>query len=290
MLIKELEKRTGAKILNKVVSKNNGVHLDSITIQREERRVSPNIYLESFWNNFQYGEKLDSIVERMMTIDSENQDVGFDRVLNSFMCFDAIKCRISYKLVNYEKNAEILQKVPHREYLDLAIVYQVVIAEKEIGLATILVNNNHVSMWNVTETDLFQVAHANTEKLMPAKLKDMDELMHEMGMICDLSSEELEKMIGGVVPMYVLTNEYRNFGAACILYDGMLEAIYHKLGQSYYILPSSIHECVIVPEIDNDADELKSLVKETNLTQVSDDEYLADSVYKYEFGNELKEM
>ena len=84
--------------------------------------------------------------------------------------------------------------------------------------------------------------------------------------------------------LFVLTNPMRHFGASCLLYPGILEQIACQLGENFYLLPSSIHETMIVPEGQSPSLEtLQEMVKEINETQMDVEEVLSDYVYYYNF-------
>jgi len=82
--------------------------------------------------------------------------------------------------------------------------------------------------------------------------------------------------------MFVLTNISRINGAACMLYEDVLSNFANSIDSDLYILPSSIHEVIIVPQVNNlDKTELCQMVKEVNAEGVADDEILSDHVYVY---------
>ena len=82
--------------------------------------------------------------------------------------------------------------------------------------------------------------------------------------------------------MYVLTNESKLNGAACILYENVLYDFAQKLGADLYILPSSVHEVILLPKLSMfEKDELVNMVKEVNTEGVAADEVLSDHVYEY---------
>ena len=115
----------------------------------------------------------------------------------------------------------------------------------------------------------------NTEKLLPKRLVSMEDMIYE------LSEGKQEPEYAGV-PMYVLTNSRKSFGAACLLYDGALGECFRRLEESYYLIPSSVHEVILIPaSAVADSRELCALVQEMNRTQVRGTEVLSDTVYLY---------
>ena len=132
-----------------------------------------------------------------------------------------------------------------------------------------------MELWNVTCGDLYRDARKNVLRLLPAELKSMTEVIREL-------SDGLEDLGEDSIPMYVLTNSRKILGAACILYDGMLKGCALQIEDAFYLLPSSIHEVILVPKsVISDSRELISMVREINETQVRNTEVLSNQIYFY---------
>ena len=151
------------------------------------------------------------------------------------------------------------------------------------GIAAMLVHNAHMKLWDVTVDELLEAAKKNTLQLMGCDFKSIKEV------ICEIMKEEVQgdfdydMCMAGLedsVPMYVLSNRYRVEGAACMLYPKILLDICEILKNSFYIIPSSIHEVLILPS-DNTSEsrEILAMIKEINDTQVSAEEILSYSYY-----------
>ena len=195
--------------------------------------------------------------------------------MDFFTDYDRLKSTVAYKLINAEKNQELLKKIPHLPYLDLAIVFYCLLADTPVGNATVLIHNSHMKLWNIRCADLYRDAKANMGKLLPARLSGMAEVIRELS-----GGREEPENVG--VPMYVLTNTQKSLGAACILYDGVLKSCAARLGEAYYVLPSSVHEVIMVPvSAVGDEQELTAMVRDINRTQVRDTEVLSDNIYLY---------
>lgn len=182
---------------------------------------------------------------------------------------------VAYRLINYEKNRELLQEIPHLPFLDLAVVFYSLLTDTPVGHATVLIRNSHLELWGKNTSWLYEAAKENTEKLLPKRLVSMEDMIYE------LSEGKQEPEYAGV-PMYVLTNSRKSFGAACLLYDGALGECFRRLEESYYLIPSSVHEVILIPaSAVGDSRELCALVQEMNRTQVRSTEVLSDTVYLY---------
>ena len=256
--------------------KNNGRERTGLTISDNSVNVFPTIYLEEFYQQYQSGCSLDEIVESIIHVYHE---VKFEHAwnVNDIKDFPLIKSKITYKLIHAKKNELLLQSVPHVPYMDLAIVFYVLFDVDDTGVATIPINNDLVALWNTNSDELYQIAKVNTPKLLTASLKPMRVVIEE------LLGNECENVVLKEDILFVLTNQLRNFGAACLLYDGILQQIAHELEENYYILPSSIHELIIVPESKSpNRTELLEMVTEINETHVAPEEILSDNVYYYD--------
>lgn len=206
--------------------------------------------------------------------------------MRQYLTFESVKKSIVYKLISTERNGELLEDIPHLDFLDLSIVFQCLASEDEFGMASMLVHNVHLRLWDVSVEELYKEARENTPKLMPHTIKRMAEVLLEIeksenpkGFDCD---EHMEEYVDKV-PMYVLSNEKRVEGAACMLYPNLLRDFSDTIGSSFYIIPSSIHELLVLPAKDTEKkEEIRSMIKEINDTQVSANEILSYSLYYYD--------
>lgn len=267
------------KISLQSVRKNNGVILDGLVIMEQNRNISPTIYLNQFYDEYASGLTFDSAYQKILSTYQKNKpsmniDVQF------FTDFKYAKGSIVYKLINYEKNELLLQEIPHIRFLDLAIVFYCLInMDEQIGNATILIHNIHLQHWDITLDDILQIAHENTPCLLSYKFKNMQDVLQEFA---DGQNLGLLPANDNCFPMYVLSNQSNLFGAVCMLYDNLLKQCSEELKTDFYILPSSIHEIILVPAHNKDSfEELSEMVREINLTQLSAEEILSDHVYFY---------
>lgn len=256
--------------------KNNGRERTGLTISQGETNISPTIYLEEYYQQFKKGNSPEDIVESILDVYHE---VNFEHTwqVHSIKDFAEIQSKIVYKVISADKNEEFLKAVPVIYYLDLAIVFYILFEVNDSGTATIPITNELVSLWNTNARDLYDIAKKNSPSLLPATLKPMRVVIEE------LLGNECESCILDDDIMFVLTNQLRNFGAACILYGDILEQINGQLDENYYILPSSIHEVIIIPESQSPGKEqLLEMVAEINETQVDPEEVLSNQVYYYD--------
>lgn len=269
----------GGNITINHVIKNNGCEMDGLVIMEKGKDIAPTIYLDSFYELYTNGENIKNIIRQIEVIYEQNKNnVIFD--VNILKHFDTIKDKIVYKVVNYRSNEKLLEQVPHKRILDLAVVFYCLLDNEYGRSATALIYNNNLKNWNVTIDDVYKAALKNTPDLLHSKISSMAALFEKCGVNVDGEEVDLKDYVPS--DMYVLTNESKLNGAACILYENVLYDFAQKLGADLYILPSSVHEVILLPKLSMfEKDELVNMVKEVNTEGVAADEVLSDHVYEY---------
>ena len=256
-----------------VVKKNNGVSKAGLSIREDEHDVSPLLYLDDYYIHYQNGELLENIIRNIRADYDKKVQMAAVKI-PSLQEFENIRGRVIYRLVNYEKNKDILEDCPHIRLHDLAVTFRWVAHIDDVGVSTSLITNKQVKEWGVSVNDLVLAARQNTPRLFPAQIIDIEEML--AGMVSFI-------LYPSAIPMYILTNKQELNGASALLYGDILKDFANKKGADMYILPSSIHEVIMVPadRID-DPQKLSSMVHEANTTVVSTGDVLSDSVYYYD--------
>ena len=268
--------------------KNNAKERTGVVIESPGINISPTIYLEEYFEDYLKGKNLEIIVSEILGFyDSIKQEASWD--CERLRSYDGVKQRIVFKLVNTMKNRKFLDTVPHRSFFDLSIVFYVLFEVTEEGTAAMTVSDSHAKQWKVTADILWADAVRNVRRLLPAEFVTMNHVLREMLMEKGENTGH-EKEDGNLLPgnnserdgMYILSNVLRSYGAACIAYPNILEMIGEILQGDYYILPSSVHEVVVVPySAGLDIAELDEMVREINVTQVAEEEVLSNHAYLY---------
>jgi len=270
----------------KEIKKNNGVVLHGMLISSQAKNVVPTIYLEAFLEAYESGTTFAEIIRRLTAIYRE--DTPKDRIdMDFFHSFDGVKDRICYRLIGRKGNEELLEEIPYVEFLDLAVCFYYAYQGEALGEGTILVRNSHQEMWKASTAELMKLAQSNTPRLFPCKCNSLEDILKELaGWEVCAEAEEAPggESFGQGESMWVLSNTRRVQGAVCMLYPGVLEGIAAEGGRGIYILPSSIHEVILLTDLGQDcAGELKRMIVEVNNTQVAPEEVLSDSLYYYDF-------
>ncbi|MCI5700350.1 MAG: DUF5688 family protein [Lachnospiraceae bacterium] len=268
------------------IPKNNGIILDAITVMGNGQNAAPSIYLKDFYLRYRQGSSVRELAEEILEFSRLNHIRG--RIPEKFFLdFSLVRKRICFKLIHYKKNAGLLRSVPHRRVLDLAMVFYYSMEPNVLEHASVLIRNTDVERWHTTGKEIEDLAMENTPRLMEWRFSTLSELLQEF-MDGDKREDEIDPFRIDPdevqsAPMYVLTNREKYFGAACMLYPDLLKQISDKLNDNLYILPSSIHECIIMPASGEYSQKsLSEMVTEINEVQVDETEVLSDNVYYFD--------
>lgn len=268
--------------VNKVV-KNNGVLLRGITIRKQEEKTVPVLYLEDLWEKYQEDGDLDDIINEVLDRHAESLPMDLPGV-EKFCDFGKIRDGICFRLFGRAGNEAFLEDLPYVEFLDMAVCFYYVDEADREGLNKLLtVNNGLMKRWGTDTEELFRLASQNTPRIFPGECRALDQMIMKL-MSLDMGGGE-GKCPGFSFegfPIQVLSNSQRYYGAACILYPGLLERTAEREG-SFYIIPSSIHEVILVEEEGvKSVDKMKEMVCQVNREVLEPEEVLTDSLYYYD--------
>lgn len=265
------------------VLKNNSVRYTSMVIAEEGNRVAPMVSLNRYYDRYKKGESLGGLAVEIM---EEYEDVWSKKEMDIEFIKDweEVKKLVAYKVIHTERNRGLLEQTPHQEILNLSKVYYLSLYEQG---GSMLIQKKHLAMWNINEEEVIHAAEENTPKLFPKNLKSMGSVLEELfGGALD---EEFEDITDGGMKMYVLSNQQNFMGAAVMFYPDVMEQIADLFESDLYILPSSVHEVILLPATEEmNPRELASMVCEINASSVQEEEVLGDKVYLYQ--REQKEI
>lgn len=291
----------GRVYINRVL-KNNGTRLDGLVIMEKDHMMAPTIYIDDYYPKYKKGMSIDKIMDEILSSYYMNRD-SFELNLDFFKSYEKMRHRIAFKIINHKKNKELLKQIPHKKFLDLAIVYYAVLSDNGGRIATALLHNTHLEAWNIDQKTLDEQASFNTPRLLRATIRPIEKVLDDYADKngiksfdtagtdeCDEYFPDLSKEFNHCGCMYVLTNSTGMNGAACLLYEKPLACFGRKIDQDFFVLPSSVHEVILVPKTENiNKEDLSEMVRDINKTDVSADEILSDNVYEYDhLANELK--
>jgi len=261
-------------------TKNNGVRQTGLLLKRRDERIAPNFYLGAQYREWEAGRSSpDEIVFGICRVYEE--ELKKNRKLAEAVDFswESAKEKVFVRLVGRQKNETLLEELPHEEFLDMAVVYHYVIELAKNEKGALVITKEHLQLFDITEEELRETALKNTMEQMCPVITGMNEMM-----------QRLANRIGVSVPfmqtegmMYIMGNKEERYGATSLLFSKELERFSNEIGSGFYILPSSIHEIILVPEDYAESPEAFSdMVHEVNATQLDPTEVLTDSVYYYD--------
>ena len=174
-----------AEIKDTAVNKLQGESYSGISVTPEGSRVGVSINLEDAFLDYQTGSQFTAVMNRLADtlVGTLGEQEQFD--LGILADYSAVKDMLTLEVVGKDQNAEILQSVPHRELEDLAAVYRIALGETENGNATVLITNEILRNYGITQDQLHQDALDAAQRTMKYSIRSMDEVLREMVVCCD---------------------------------------------------------------------------------------------------------
>ena len=278
------EKGIDATVTQNHVEKMNESY-DAITVTPEGSNVGVNINVDKFYEAYNNGDiDYNQVVDKAVEVIQGGFENRPEVDVNALTDYEQMKDKLVMEVVSAETNADMLAKVPHQDMEDMAVVYRFVLDTNDDGRATILVTNQLLETMGVTPEQLHADALENAPELKPAVIQGMSEVIAEM---MGVNPEELAEMGMPGDPeneqMFVASVPDKVHGAGVLAYQNFMDQAAERVGGDFYILPSSIHEVLIVPDNGNmKLSDLEAMVREVNATQVAPEDKLTDSVYHYD--------
>jgi hypothetical protein len=269
--------------------KNNDTCRVGVSISSPDEETERVIYVEPFYEAIKDGESLEGVMEKIA-----GQIKGSDEINSQIqgMCikdFQQAKSRLSVTLINTNANRRTLSHMPHKEIEDLSMICQISGPVAD-GMGMLSVTDDIQKMWKVSKETLFDTALANVRESDSYVMHELSSIVNETIMGSMFTAENIlnvpeEAVLNSKEPMYVLTNTDRIRGASVLLCPKVMDKVSRMFPEGFYLLPSSIHEILVLPKDamhGYDAASLGSLVREVNETQVDREEVLSDRIYEYD--------
>ncbi|MCR4727628.1 MAG: DUF5688 family protein, partial [Lachnospiraceae bacterium] len=295
-LKERLFERTGddIEVTSSSVEKLQNAGYEGITVRKEGDPVGLNIDAGTFFKDYDSGKKeyedvLDDVTD--IAIRGFEEAPAFD--ISSLNNYDVMKEHLSLQVVATDRNADMLENIPHKEIEDMSVVCRFMVASGNDCIGSILVTNRLLENMGITEEQLFNDAAKYAPDLRPSEIKGMADVLAEM---MGIDVGELDSQFGGAlgqpeIQMYVASTHDKANGAGIIAYPGFMEMAAEKVGGDFFLLPSSVHEVILVPDKGQmDYHELEKMVKEVNATQVELKDQLSDHVYHYDSKERVFEL
>lgn len=253
--------------------------LDTMIVKQPDCNISPNIYLNQFYEEYLATGDLEDVIEEAANL----YEMAFRKKdsidMNRLKDINFAKDKIVFQLINTVQNRDMLKRMPHREFHDLSIVYRLVVEMNENGFSSFLITDDYAGNSGMSEEELFALAKDNTWNLLPPKIANMRDIMKNILALDDMDSlldDTLDKNL------YVISNDRGINGAATMLYENVFYELATELDSDLYILPSSVHEVIALAADGITPEELADMVSEVNMSKVDLSERLSNQVYLYD--------
>ena len=263
--------------------------------------ISPNIYLEPLYQEYKEGMGIQEIAEMASYMYRRGMESAQDAMesMPDISSYESCRGRLYFRLVGTERNRHLLGEVPHREVLDLSLIPYLLVKGTGEGASSIMVSSSMAGCWGIPAEDVMEQACANAPKILPVAVSTMQSVLKQvLGESAD-SPDGRQETIGNIgepeefsgifsdtgrIPgIFIMTNRKGLNGFATILYPGALKSAADMIGEDLYVMPSSVHEAVLVPAGSfAGASRLAGIVREVNASCVAEEEIVSDSVYFYD--------
>jgi len=252
--------------------KNNGTEKQTLVIKREDSCISPSLILDYYYNEYLDGRSISDICESIEAIVNTQPDFS---ETDFSLSWDRVKDCVIFVVVNREANKDFLNTAPHIPFLDFAIVFKIDTVFLNIA-GYISITNEILSVLKVDFKTLLEAARKNTPRLEPLRTLLLPDMIKELRGEDVFVPEDLPDVL-------VCTNTDKNYGASCLLYDDFEEVLERELGtKDCYVIPSSIHELLLVDDEDEGTREhLELMVKDVNSSDcLPETDFLSNRVYR----------
>ncbi len=250
---------------------------EALLVRYKGDQIAPVVYMSGRYIDYLSGREMSEIVK---DIARDVQEARKHQPDLSELTAEWAYERLYLSVINAEKNEELLNSVPYRKMEDLACVAKFRLDTE----SSVLVNEDLCRKLRMTSEEVLAIAERNMVKngyqCEPLDL-EIKRILKEQG----VSDREIEEgmMKTQSSMMYVASTANHMEGAAVIASREAMHDFYEKIGESFYILPSSRHEVILLPDRCGLATaDLAEMVKDVNRQVVDEKDVLSDHVYHFD--------
>ena len=279
--------KAGLTLENVEIVKINDQKLYGLTFHIGGACSAPTFYLNDMYEHYIHGMPADTMAIQlvnsfMCSVPSMDEETEASLIHDEEADFDDIKDRIAIKVLERDRNKVFLKTVPHKN-IDhgLAVVYDVQTLINGQDAWRMPVTKDILDKAGLSEDELFDTAMKNVNDVDPAVLMSLDMMNH--GKKIKNLLENGKRLRKGKQLAYVLTNRCARYGAAAFFYPGIQKRIADTIGDSYYAVPTSIHEFMIVPEASGaDIAGICRKLQYDNCSTAHQEDVFTDKVFHYD--------
>lgn len=268
------EEFRNAEVSTQPFQKLNTSYL-GLQVKKEGQMVVPNINLDSAFKDYrESGMPIESTLRRI----AEQVQLSPEIPTGWLSDYDQVKNHLFIRVSDAKENEAFLAMSPHKEVDGLAISYHIAFEGLHGIEASTPVSLKMMEMYGVTVEQLHADALESSQRLYPVQFSSLAEVMQKMmGVEADMMPPQEGPQL------MVLTNLQGMHGASSLFYPGQLDEIAQQMGSDFFVLPSSVHETLILADDGTaDLDSLQMMVQEINRTTVAPADRLSDFVYHYD--------
>ena len=262
---------------------NNGIPKYGVRVrERGREELTATFYLGEDYTRFQSSEDFEACIGELKRRIDKIIGQGQAKELRTIVPdWNRIKRYIFPIVINTEKNEELMEKVIHRPFLDMTVMFRAVLGEIEEGWLYVDMDDDLLEMWNVTRQELEELSYANLER-EGGRLYSCGELKE------GAFNGKIEEISPGTalqeICMYILTNEEQMYGAAQILNRQLLRKIAGE--RNLYLLPCSLHELIVLVDDGSiESGELSKVMQDIEIS-MKEETLLQEHPYYYDFARD----
>ena len=250
---------------------------EALLVRYKGDQIAPVVYMSGRYEDYLSGREMSEIVKDIARDVQEARKHQPDML--DFTA-EMAKERLYLSVINAEKNEELLNSVPYRKIEDLACIAKFRLDAE----ASVVVNETLCRQFRLTAEEVLAIGERNMVKngyqCEPLDL-EIKRILKEQGVADREIEEGMMKTQSSM--MYVASTANHMEGAAVIASREAMHDFYEKIGEPFYILPSSRHEVILLPDrCGLEIADLAEMVKDVNRQVVDEKDVLSDHVYHFD--------
>lgn len=192
--------------------------------------------------------------------------------------YDKLRDKLSTDIISTAGHKSLLDNVPHFEMEDLSVIFRIRISEGDNSLSSYVITNQMIDNVKISGKQLIDDALKYAPKNFPVEYTGITGIFADM-----VGIDEKTALNGKSEIMYAASVKSHVRGACVIAYPDFMENTTVLLNGDFYILPSSIHEVIVLKdEAEFNAHDLMDMVTDINASIVSAQDKLIDNAYHYD--------
>lgn len=239
------------------------------------------VHVDELYTAYQDGVKLNAIINYISNDVLHAKNISIYDKTKTLMNYDTAKSRLFVRLLNCDRNANVLKNVVHKTLGDIALTVCAIVDNREDLISTKILKFM-VKKWGKTETDIFNEALENTYRATPPRIYKWEEMIFNREYTGDSFMESCdEDVISKDAMGNCLSTTIKTNGAVAVFLPGVAEHLAELLNSDFYMVFTSIHEVMIHNAKKVDPEDLKSVLTDTIRETVPEEDYLTEKIYKY---------